>query len=109
MNTIMKWIALAAMIMALGYAGGYLAVKKHAVMADMPVVVLDVQQFVEQAITGPNGELNADGVDQGILKAQEAARKFADAGYLVLERRSLMAAPPQYLVSSSQTEKTVAN
>lgn len=93
---IVLWMVLAVIG---GLGGGYYAMTHFAPSEmDAPVVVLDVKEFINDAITGPKGELKADQVAVGIRQAMDVAHVYASKGYLVIDKQSVLAAPDQYYV-----------
>ena len=78
-----------------GSFGGYFAAR-YAAPATPPIVVIDIQEYVDRAILGQNGQLNPEKVEEGIRMAEEAAQVIADKGFLVLQKQAVVAAPEGY-------------
>jgi len=88
-----------------GGLGGFYAAK-HAASAEMPIAILDVNEFINRAISGDeHGELHPEGVSAGITEAETAAKKLAGQGFLVLQRQAILAAPEIYLMKMEPVAK----
>ena len=97
-NKIISVILLILLAAGAGFGGGYYSFYVQEKQADAPIVVLNVKQIVEDAVTGPKGNLEPNNVAEGYKRVRRIAEKFAQNGYLVLDRKDVLAAPPQYYV-----------
>lgn len=99
MSRVIELILLIILAGGAGAAGGFYAAGQMDREMDTPVAVVDVKQYIEQAITGPKGELKDDQVSVGIQQAMETAQILADRGFIVLDRQIVLAAPEKYHVA----------
>ena len=61
-----------------------------------PVVVLDRHAFAMKSLDGKTAD---EPVQHGLEQAAQAAKRFSDAGYIVLDHSAVVAAPTDAIVA----------
>ncbi|MCK9172174.1 MAG: hypothetical protein M0O99_01650 [Desulfuromonas thiophila] len=85
----------------LGMAVGGYALKAMQSQDDCPIAIIDMERYINEAITGPNGEMIPENVEKGVKKAMSDAKNLADQGFIVLNGHQVLSAPDLYYVSPS--------
>lgn len=100
MTKIIAWVGL--VLGLLGTAAGGYALKALQSQDNCPIAIIDMERYINEAITGPNGELIPENVEKGVKKAMSDAKNLSDQGFVVLNGHQVLAAPDVYWVSPAQ-------